>query len=89
MKNIRGRGSALAGDEIRPKISEPRAHSTNARSKQAQHNGQTDILGDDRLSANDMDPDVGVNIDHGQRYQVVDGQFGDGYQVSDEMSNLI
>jgi len=47
------------------------------------------MLGDDRLSANEMDPDVGVNIDHAQRYQVVDGQFGDGYQVSDEMSNLI
>jgi hypothetical protein len=47
------------------------------------------MLGDDRLSANEMDPDVGVNIDQHQRYQVVDGQFGDGYNVSDEMSNMI
>ena len=89
MKNIRGRGMALAVEEVRPKMSAPRALSTHARSKQAQHKGQADILGDDRLSATDMDPDVGVNIDHGQPYQVVDGQFADGYQVSDEMSNLI
>ena len=57
--------------------------------KLPQLSGQNDILWDDRLSANEMDPDVGVNIDDAQRYQVVDGQFGDGYQVSDEMSNLI
>ena len=64
MKNIRNRGSTLTVEDLRPKPGVARALSTHARNKQELHKEEADLLGDDRLSANDMEQEVGINMGH-------------------------